>query len=97
MYKKMPSIVYGGLRYSQVRHAIYCKICSTTIESLSVHDFKFCPCGAVGIDGGISAGNRILGKLSDMEERSMYRTVVNGRKIWLPQSVIEERFAALSK
>jgi hypothetical protein len=93
----MPSIVYGGIRYSQVRHAIYCKICSTTIESLSVHDFKYCPCGAVGIDGGISAGNRILGKLSDMEERSMYCTVVNGKKIYLPQKVIEVNFAALSK
>lgn len=97
MYSKMPSIVYGGIRYSQVRHAIYCKICSTTIESKSQHDFKFCPCGAVGIDGGISAGNRILGKLSDMEERSMYRTVINGKKVWLPQNVIEENFARLSK
>jgi hypothetical protein len=46
----------------------------------------------MGIDGGIGASNRVLGKLEDMEERSMYRASVNGKKLWLPQSVIEERF-----
>jgi hypothetical protein len=46
----------------------------------------------VGIDGGISAGNRILGDLSDMEDRSMYCAIVDQKKIWLPQSIIEEEF-----
>ena len=32
-----------------------------------------------------------------MEERSMYRTVINGKKVWLPQNVVEENFARLSK
>jgi hypothetical protein len=91
----MPSIVYGGLRYIQTRHAIYCKNCKDTIESKSHHDFKYCSCGKVGIDGGISAGNRILGHLSDMEERSMYCVIVRKKKIWLPQTVIEERFEQL--
>ena len=91
----MPSILYGGVRYSQTRHAIYCKKCSTTIESKSNHNFVMCPCGAVGVDGGIGPSNRVLGKLTDMEERSMYRASVNGKKLWLPQSVIEERFNAL--
>ena len=81
----MPSIIYGGLRYTQVRHAIYCKKCKETIESKYVHDFKYCSCEAVGIDGGISAGNRILGNLSDMEDRSMYCAVIQKKKIWLPQ------------
>ena len=31
-----------------------------------------CSCGAVGIDGGILDGNRTLGNLRDMENRSMY-------------------------
>jgi hypothetical protein len=52
-----------------------------------------CSCGAVGIDGGISAGNRILGDLSDMENRSMYCAVVEKKKIWLPPNIIEEHFA----
>ena len=88
----MPSIIYGGIRYTQTRHAIYCKKCKETIESKHVHDFKYCSCKAVGIDGGISAGNRILGHLSDMEDRSMYRAVIEKKKVWCPQAVIEERF-----
>ena len=33
----------------------------------TLHDSKYCSCMAVGIDGGISAGNRILVNLSDIE------------------------------
>jgi hypothetical protein len=63
----MPSIVYAGVRYTQTRHAIKCKKCLETIESKHRHYFKHCSCGAVGIDGGISNGNRILGNMSDIE------------------------------
>lgn len=31
---------------------IKCKYCDDIIESISVHDFKFCSCGKVAIDGG---------------------------------------------
>jgi hypothetical protein len=51
-----------------------------------------CFCGAVGIDGGIGGGNRILGDLSDMENRSMYCAIVKKKKIWLPANIIEEHF-----
>jgi len=88
----MPSIIYAGVNYTQVRHAIYCKICKETIESKYGHDFKYCLCGAIGIDGGITAGNRILGNLSDMETRCMYRAIVNKKKIYLPQNIIEQQF-----
>ena len=83
----MPSILYGGIRYSQVRHAIYCKKCKETIESLSDRDFKMCSCNSVGIDGGISSGNRILGKLEDMENRSVYCARIMKKRIWLPEEV----------
>jgi len=91
----MPYIVYGGLRYTQTRHAIHCKKCLEIIESKYVHDFKQCSCGAVGIDGGLSAGNRILGHLSDIEDRRMYCAIIEKKKIWLPQAAIEEQFAQL--
>jgi hypothetical protein len=52
-----------------------------------------CSCGTVGIDGGIGGGNRILGDLSDMENRSMYCAVVEKKKIWLAANIIEEQFA----
>lgn len=34
------------------RNAIRCNHCGETIESFSVHDFKFCKCGTVAVDGG---------------------------------------------
>jgi hypothetical protein len=86
----MPYIVYAGVRYIQTRHAIQCKKCLETIESKHIHYLKYCSCGAVGIDGGISDGNRIIGNLSDINHRSMYCAIVQNKKIWLPEFVIEQ-------
>lgn len=91
----MPIIVYGGIKYIQTRHAIFCKKCKDTIQSKSTHDFKYCSCSSVGIDGGIGAGNRLLGNLEDMENRSMYCAVINKKKLWLPQEIIESQFTML--
>jgi len=68
----------------QVRHAVLCRKCLETIESKHIHDFKECSCGSVGIDGGISDGNRILGDPSDIDNRSMYCATVQNKKLWLP-------------
>lgn len=35
-----------------IKNIIRCKKCGDVIESKSVHDFKFCSCGSVAIDGG---------------------------------------------
>lgn len=79
--------LYGGVKYTQVRHAIQCKKCLETIESKHIHDFKYCSCGAVGIDGGIFPGNSIIGDKQDTEDRSMYCAIVQNKKIWLPMSL----------
>jgi hypothetical protein len=52
-------------------------------------------CNAVGIDGGISAGNRIIGDLSDIEYKSMYCAIIDKKKIWLPQAAIDEYFSMI--
>jgi len=88
----MPFIVYAGVKYIQIRHAIQCKKCLETIESKHTHDLKYCSCKAVGLDGGIEDGNRILGNILDIENKSMYCSNVQGKKIWLPQFVIEKQF-----
>ena len=31
---------------------IRCKLCGDIITSTHVHDFKFCKCGSVAVDGG---------------------------------------------
>jgi hypothetical protein len=84
----MPSITYAGVKYDQVRHAIYCKSCKTTVESKSTHDFKMCSCNSVGVDGGINPGNRIIGSPLIWEPRMMYIATVNNKKLWLPESEI---------
>jgi hypothetical protein len=66
-----------------------------TIESKHRNDFKNCLCNAVGIDGGISAGNRIIGNLSDIEYRSTYCAIIEKKKIWLSQLAIDEHFSML--
>jgi hypothetical protein len=84
----MPNIIYGGIKYTQVRHAVYCKKCKDTIESKYIHDFKYCSCGSIGIDGGIFDGNLIIGDKTNIENRSIYCYELNGRKIWLPDNII---------
>lgn len=43
------------------RNLIRCKHCGDTIESKTTHDFQFCKCRAVGIDGGLDYPKRIFG------------------------------------
>lgn len=60
-----------------IRNVIRCKKCGDIIESKSVHDFKFCKCGAVAVDGGKDYLRR-CGNLDDFEELSEVST---GNKI----------------
>lgn len=39
---------------------IKCKHCHDIIESVDTHDFKWCKCGKVAVDGGTSYGKRIF-------------------------------------
>lgn len=48
---------------------IRCRKCGEIIESVSVHDFKFCKCGAVAVDGGHEYLRR-CGSLENFEELS---------------------------
>ena len=52
---------------------IKCKKCGDIIESIHVHDFKYCKCGEVAVDGG-KAYLRRLGNRADWEEMSDYVT-----------------------
>lgn len=76
----MSSVLYGGVKYIRVRHAVFCLLCKDTIESKGYHDFKYCSCGAIAIDDG-----RVLGDPKDIETRNIYRAIVNGKTVWLPE------------
>ena len=75
-------LVYGGVKYKKVRHAVLCRICKETIESSDkyAHDYKLCTCGSVGIDN-----DRVIGSIENMEDRSVYCAKVNGKTLWLPE------------
>ena len=73
-------MIYGGVKYIRVRHAVFCKLCKDTIESKGSHDFKYCSCGAIAIDD-----DRVLGDPKDVETRNIYCASVNGKKLWLPE------------
>lgn len=52
-----------------IRNAVRCKKCGNVIESTYAHDFKFCSCGAIAVDGGKDYLRR-SGNLEDFEELS---------------------------
>ena len=56
-----------------IKNVIRCVRCGEIIESTSVHDFKFCSCESVAIDGGHDYLRRCF-KTSqdDFEELSEY-------------------------
>lgn len=56
-----------------LRNRIKCKYCGDIIESISVHDFKFCSCGKVAIDGGKHYLKR-TGNPNDWDELSEFET-----------------------
>lgn len=61
---------------------IKCKKCGDVIESKSVHDFKFCKCKSVAVDGGHDYLRR-LGELEDWEDLSEYEVVEDETTIWM--------------
>lgn len=40
------------MRYRITKNAIRCNKCGEVIESVHVHDFKWCSCKSVAVDGG---------------------------------------------
>lgn len=52
---------------------IRCNKCGDVIESVHRHDFKFCKCGAVAVDGGEGYLRRV-GNREDYEELSFNQT-----------------------
>ena len=60
--------------YKIIRNKIRCKKCGEIIESFSVHDFKFCKCESVAVDGGHEYLRR-CGNQEDWEDLSEVETM----------------------
>lgn len=50
---------------------IQCKKCNDIIESKDVHDFKWCTCKSIAVDGGLEYLRRV-GNLEDIIELSEF-------------------------
>ena len=63
-----------------IYNAIRCKKCGEIIESKHRHDFKFCKCGTVAVDGGHDYLRR-LGNQEDYEELFKTKEVKDEKEI----------------
>ena len=59
------------LKKSMLINRIQCKKCKDIIESKHVHDFKWCTCKSIAVDGGLEYLRRI-GNLEDIIELSEF-------------------------
>ena len=62
--------MWGGIMQKILVNKIKCNKCGDIIESTYRHDFKFCKCGAVAVDGGKDYLRR-GGNREDWEELSI--------------------------
>lgn len=78
-----------------LRNRVRCDKCHDVVESLHVHDFKFCKCGAVAVDGGKQYLKRSWTKeppeFTELSEVQV--TKINWRKAaeWLRDRDIDRR------
>ena len=54
-----------------ISNKIQCNKCKQIIESIHTHDYKFCKCDTVGVDGGKDYLRR-MGKSSEYTELSEF-------------------------
>jgi ribosomal protein S27E len=54
-----------------ILNAVRCKGCDEVIYSKTRHDFKFCKCGSVAVDGGTAYIKRSVKPNTEYDELSM--------------------------
>lgn len=61
-----------------IRNSVHCNECDTEIESTHRHDFKYCPCGNIAVDGGKDYLRRASGRPTwgDYTDTSIVEEVV---------------------
>ena len=59
------------MKKALIQNELECKKCGDIIYSAHRHDFKYCKCGLVAVDGGMSYIRRV-GNVKDFVDRSMH-------------------------
>lgn len=60
-------VAHGRILHNRAQ----CNKCGEIVESVHRHDFRFCKCGAIAVDGGREYLRRI-GDMADCKELSEY-------------------------
>lgn len=60
------------------RNAVKCLRCDTVIESKHGHDFKWCKCASVFVDGGLNYIRRGWSEGAQFEDLTEYEEEPNG-------------------
>ncbi len=55
-----------------LKNSAKCLNCNDEVESTHVHDFKWCKCQSIAVDGGLEYTRRVANDLSQMEDTSEY-------------------------
>jgi len=55
-----------------IRNVAKCRLCGDIIESTNRHDFKWCKCGEISVDGGRAYIRRSANDLSNIIELSVF-------------------------
>lgn len=65
-----------------IKNAIQCNHCGDIIESKYTHEFKWCKCGTVAVDGGLSYTKRCFkNSLDDYTDLSEWVEIKNTKEI----------------
>lgn len=67
---KKGNIMVQRMREVVVTNKAQCKLCGDVIESKHRHDFKWCKCGEIAVDGGKSYIKRAAKNLDSIIELS---------------------------
>ena len=59
------------MKKALIQNELECTKCGDIIYSEYRHDFKYCKCGSVAVDGGMNYIRRV-GNIVDMVDRSMH-------------------------
>lgn len=60
-----------------IKNAIKCNHCGDIIESKHRHDFKFCKCETVAVDGGLDYARRtVKNSLNDYTDLSEWEEII---------------------
>ena len=65
-----------------IENKIKCKKCGEIIESTYRHDFKFCKCESVAVDGGHNYLRR-LGEPENWDDLSEYEVIEDETTLWM--------------